>query len=342
MADGFRSVMQLEGRLSEPPPSLVAMMHRLEGDVLILGAGGKMGPTLARMARRAADRAPAPRRVIAVSRFSDERARQRLHDAGVETIAGDLLNPHFLDQLPDADNVVFMAGTKFGTAEHAPHTWAVNAYLPALVCRRFRHARLVAFSTGNVYGMTPVAGGGSKETDPPRPVGEYANSGLARERMFEYFSGEQQTPVAIVRLNYACEVRYGVLVDIARQVLADEPIDLRMGYFNAIWQGDANAMGLLALEHASTPPFVINVAGPEVLSVQAVAQQFAHQMHRAAHFIGREAPDAFLSDASRAYRLFGEPTVSTAQMVQWIADWLQHDGETLGKPTHFQVRDGNF
>lgn len=342
MADVIRSVGHLEEMLSQPTPGVVGMMHRLRGDVLVLGAGGKMGPSLARMARRAADRAPFARRVIAVSRFTDQRARQALDAAGVETIAGDLLEPRLLQQLPDAENIIYMPAMKFGAAQDAPRTWAINAHLPGLICRRFPQSRIAAFSTGNVYGMKRVREGGSKETDPLHPEGEYAYSCVGRERIFEHFSRQLHTPVAIVRLNYACEMRYGVLLDVAKQVLDDKAVNLKMGHFNAIWQADATAMALQALEHASTPPFVINVAGPEILNVQTVAQRFGQLLDRTLHFIGEEAPDAFISDPSRAVRLFGEPAVSPWQMMRWIADWIHDNRETYDRPTHFQVRDGVF
>jgi nucleoside-diphosphate-sugar epimerase len=333
---------QLEELLSEPPPELVADLATLEGDITVLGAGGKMGPSLARMARRASDAAGVRRRVIAVARFSTGglEAWLRFHD--VETVRCDLLDEEALAALPEAPNVIFMAGMKFGSTGHESLTWAMNTHLPALVARRFRRSRIVAFSTGNVYGLTPVDGGGSVETDVPRPVGEYAMSCLGRERIFEHFSRALGTPVVLFRLNYANELRYGVLVDVARQVLAGEPVDVTMGHLNAIWQADANAIALRALAHASSPPLVLNVTGPDVLRVRQVATELGRLMGRSVAFAGVEQADALLSDAQHAVQLFGRPRVSTEQSLHWIADWVSHGGRSLGKPTHFEVRDGRF
>ncbi|MBX6314129.1 MAG: NAD(P)-dependent oxidoreductase, partial [Isosphaeraceae bacterium] len=315
---------------------------RRDGDLLVLGVAGKMGPSLARMARRAFDAADRrDRRVLGVARFSGG-GRERLEAHGVETIACDLLDPDALDRLPEAPNVVFMAGMKFGSTGREAQTWAVNTFLPGLVARRFRRSQIVAFSTGNVYGLTPVDRGGSREDDPLDPRGEYAMSCLGRERLFEHFSREQGTPMALIRLNYATEMRYGVLVDIALRVQAGEPIDLAMGYLNAIWQGDANAMALRAFDHVASPPRVINVAGPERLRVRQVAEEFGRRLGRPVRFEGTEAPDALLSDGQLGYRLLGHPRLDAERLIAWIAEWVQHGGETLGKPTRFEVRDGRF
>lgn len=340
--DPIRDVDQLEQRLSMPTDGVIETMRRLEGDLLVLGVGGKMGPTLARMARRASDDAGRRRRVIGVSRFSTPGLQQRLESFDVETIRCDLLHRRQLDELPDAPHVIYMAAMKFGTTGQEPLTWAMNVYLPGMVCEKFRRSRIVAFSTGNVYGMVPATGGGSLEDDPLCPDGDYALSCLGRERVFTYFSDALDVPVSLVRLNYANELRYGTLVDIARQVMAAAPIDLTMGYFNAIWQGDANAMVLRALGHAATPPLVVNVAGPDTLRVRRVAEQFGRLLDRPPRFTGREAPDALLSNGRLGYRLLGQPGVAADQMIRWIADWQLRGGPTLGKPTHFQTRDGKF
>jgi nucleoside-diphosphate-sugar epimerase len=245
-------------------------------------------------------------------------------------------------RLPDAALVVFLAGRKFGSTGDEAATWAVNAYLPGVVCDRYRDSRIVALSTGNVYGLTPVTGGGSREDDAPRPVGEYAMSCLGRERVFEHFGRARGTPVALVRLNYACDLRYGVLVDVARKVWAGEPVDVGMGYFNTIWQGDANAMVLRALEHAASPPWVVNVTGPEVLSVRAVAERFAERMGRPARFTGVEADTALLSDARRGLEALGPLRVGTDRLIEWVAEWVMAGGRSLGKPTHFESREGRF
>jgi nucleoside-diphosphate-sugar epimerase len=335
-------VEHLEDLLSEPTPQAVEVLSLLDGDVLLLGVGGKMGPTLARMARRAADQAGKPRRIIGVARFSQPGVEERLRACGVETVRCDLLDADQLTALPDAPNVVFMTGMKFGSTGQEALTWAMNCWLPGLVCRRFRHSRIVAFSTGNVYGLSPVALGGSLETDPLAPAGDYAMSCLGRERLFEHFSRTYQMPMALLRLNYAVEMRYGVLVDVAQRVLAGQPIDLRMGHFNALWQGDANAMALAAFAHTASPPVVLNLAGPELLSVRRVAEQFGRLFGKPVGFQGSESADALLSNGQLGHRLFGYPRVSAGQVIEWIADWLDRGRETLGKPTHFEARDGKF
>jgi nucleoside-diphosphate-sugar epimerase len=338
----IESVERLEDLLSEPTAGVVETLGRLDGDLILLGVGGKMGPTLARMARRASDLAGVRRRIIGVSRFTAGDLPARLAAHGVEPVACDLLDPDQLAALPDAANVVFMTGMKFGATGQEALTWTMNSYLPGAVCEKYRHSRIVAFSTGNVYGLTPVSLGGSVEEDPPNPVGEYAQSCLGRERVFEHFSRTLGIPLALIRLNYATELRYGVLVDIAQRVLTGRPVDVTMGHLNAIWQADANAMALAAFGHAATPPFVVNVAGPELLSVRRVAAQFGRLFGREVTLHGTEAPDALLSNGQLGHRLFGYPRVSVQQMICWIADWLRRGGVTLGKPTHFEVRDGKF
>ena len=344
----FKSVDELEDRLSEPTSGVIQTLKKAVGDVLVLGAGGKMGPTLARMARRGADAADGKRgarRVIAASRFSNKREQAGLEACGVETVAGNLLDEDTLARLPDAANIIYMAGMKFGAADNEPLTWAMNTHLPALVCRRYAHRRIVAFSTGNVYGLTPVAGvagGGSVESDAPEPVGEYAMSCLGRERIFEYFSATHGTPVCLLRLNYAVEMRYGVLVDLARKVWQGDAVDVTMGQANVIWQGDANAMALQSLACASSPATVLNIAGPQRLVVRRVCEQFGAMMGRQVNLTGSESHDALLSDAGRAFGLFGRPKVGLDQLIAWTAAWVMGGGKSLSKPTHFEVRDGKF
>lgn len=338
----IHDVTHLEDLLSEPSPAAIDAMRRAEGDVVVLGVAGKMGPTLARMARRAMDAAGVSHRVIGVSRFSSPDQQRALELHGVETIKCDLLDEDALGRLPDAPNVVFMAGRKFGSTGDEPLTWAMNAHLPALVCRRFRRSRIVAFSTGNVYGLTPHGRGGSREADLPAPAGEYAMSCLGRERMFEYSSRVHETPVAILRLNYAVEMRYGVLVDLATTIRRREPVDLAMGYVNVIWQGDASAMALTALAHTATPPLIVNVAGAEELRVRAVCADLARALGADVSFVGAEAPDALLSNGSRGHVLLGKPRVDAARLIAWTADWVRRGGESLGKPTHFESRAGRF
>jgi nucleoside-diphosphate-sugar epimerase len=334
-------ITALETLLSEPTPRVVEVLARLAGDIIVLGAGGKMGPTLARMARRASDTAGPPRRVIAVSRFTAG-GRDALEGHGVETIASDLLDHRAVAALPDAPYVIYMAGRKFGSTGNEPLTWAMNCHLPSVVCQRYPSSRIVAFSTGNVYGLTLAGRGGSKEDDPLRPVGEYAMSCLGRERMFDYFSREGGTDVVLLRLNYAVEMRYGVLVDLASRILADQPIDLAMGFVNVIWQGDANAMALAALERACSPASVVNIAGPDELRVRDLAERLGGLLGRPVQFTGLEAHDALLSNGARGYQWLGRPIVPVDTMLAWTAKWLLDGGATSGKPTHFASRDGRF
>ena len=317
-------------------------MRRLHGDIILLGAAGKIGPSLARMARRASDLAGVRRRIIGVSRFSAPEEQARFHAHGIETIRCDLLDEPVVAQLPPAANVIYLAGLKFGSTEDATRTWAMNAYLPGIVCRKYRASRIVAFSTGTVYGLATRASGGSRETDSPQPVGEYAMSCLGRERMFEYFSRAWNSPVALIRLFYACELRYGVLVDLAHKILTGALIDLAMGCFNIIWQGDCNAMTLLAFDHVASPPFVINVTGPEILSIREVSVTMGRLLGKTPKFHGAELETACLGNAMQAHRLFGQPTVSAEQLIEWVVDWVKRGGQTLGKPTHFEVRDGRY
>jgi nucleoside-diphosphate-sugar epimerase len=333
---------ELEELLSRPTPGLLASLDAAPGDLMVLGAAGKMGPTLARMARRALDHLGRRDRVFAVARWSSTDSANRLREAGVDVARCDLLDRSAVASLPEAPNVIFMAGQKFGTSDSPAATWAMNVVVPAIVAERFAKSRIVAFSTGNVYPLTPVTRGGSRESDAVGPVGEYANSCLGRERVFEFYSARHGTSVAIVRLNYAIDLRYGVILDIALRVWRGEPVDLRMGYVNVIWQGDANARALQCLAHAASPPFVINVAGTETIAVRDIAMRFGEAFGRAPVFSGSEAEDALLSDASLSERLFGAPTVSFGQMFSWVADWVRTGAPVLGKPTHFETRDGQF
>jgi nucleoside-diphosphate-sugar epimerase len=330
---------QLEERLSRPTSALTAALARVPGDVLVLGAGGKMGPSLARMARRAD---PA-RRVIAVSRWTNRGAAAALEAHGIETIGADLLAPRELAALPDVPNVVFMAGQKFGTTGNPAGTWAMNAAVPAFVAERYAGARTVVFSTGNVYPLTPAERGGSRESDPLAPVGEYAFSCLARERLFAAAASRHRTPTAIVRLNYAHDLRYGVLTDLALRIMRGEPIDLAMGFVNVIWQGDANAFALAALAYAAEPePFVVNVAGAETLRVADLARALGQRLGVEPVLAGTEARDALLSDASRMRALLDHSLLPSDTLLDWVAGWVRDGGALLGKPTSFERRDGRF
>ena len=336
------SVEELEERLSRPSDAAIDALGRAPGDLMILGVGGKMGASLARMAVRACAARGATRRIVGVSRFGDVRIRERFEDWGIDTIAGDLTDRRFVQSLPDAPNIIFMTGMKFGSTGQEPLTWAMNVYVPALVCEKYAGRRIVAFSTGNVYGLVPWESGGSVESDPPCPVGEYAMSCLGRERVFEYFCNRDNTPVSILRLNYSTELRYGVIIDLAQKVHRGEPIDLTMGYVNVIWQGDACALTLCALADCSVPSQIVNLAGPEILRVRDVCEQIGAHLGKTPVYTGSESEDALLNNGSAAHERYGAPSVSIDQIVEWSAAWVAAGGTTLEKPTHFESREGKF
>ena len=328
--------------MSRPTPEVVEAMGEIAGDLLILGVGGKMGPTLAKLAKRAIDESGSSKRVIGVSRFSTPDLQADLNQAGIETIPCDLLNETELQGLPEVPNVIFMAGRKFGSTGNEPLTWAMNTYLPGRVAEKYRNSRIVVFSTGNVYPLTPISHGGATETNPVAPIGEYAQSCLGRERVFEHASNQFGTPLAILRLNYAIDLRYGILLDIAEKVYGEKPVDLTMGAANVIWQGDANAVVLRTLLHCQSPPMLLNLTGPEIVSIRWLATRFGEIFGKAPFFEGVEADTALLSNAARCHQLFGYPRISLEQMVQWVAHWVEIGEMTLGKPTKFEVRDGKF
>jgi hypothetical protein len=336
------TVAELEDRLSFPSDADVRAVSALEGDILILGAGGKMGPSLAKLVRRAINQAGVNKRVMAVSRFSEGQVRSDLEQGGVETIACDLLSPGALSSLPEVQNVIFMAARKFGTSGFEYLTWAMNTFLPGMVAERFRNCRVVAFSTGNVYGLEPISSGGATENTPVAPIGEYAQSALGRERMFEYGSAQWGTPVTLLRLNYAVELRYGVLVDIALAVFDQRPVDLRTGYVNVIWQGDANSACLRSFALSESPPRILNLTGPETISVRQIAEEFGRHFRVQPIFSGEESGAALLSNASKAHSLLGAPRVRPQEMIEWIAHWVRNGGVRLNKPTHFEAQDGKF
>ena len=342
MSEVIHSEVELDEQLSVPSPAVLEAIRGLDSDLLILGVGGKMGPTLARLAARALREIDSPYTAIGISRFNQAGMRERLKTWGVRTLRHDLLDRAAVAALPDSRNIVYMVGQKFGTTENAALTWALNAYVPALIAERFPDARIVVFSTGNVYPLTPVVEGGSQEDDALEPLGEYANSCVGRERIFTYFSQQSGLRCAIVRLNYAIALRYGVLVDIARRVLAREPVDVTMGAVNVIWQGDANAQALALLAHCASPPFVLNVTGPETVSVRRVAERFGRIFDVPVTFTGEESPLALLSHTAKSQRLFGYPRVTLDQMITWTAAWVQQGGPFLDKPTHFETRDGRY
>ena len=345
LPERINSDAELEDILAEPSDSDLECISRLRGDVLILGASGKMGPSLARRIHRAVKRTGSTSGVMAAARFSspgNDVARATLDAEGIRTVACDLLDPRQIAALPRCEHVLFLAGRKFGTLDRTDLTWAINTVAPARVAEHFRQSRVVVFSTGNVYPMVPVGGPAPTEDDPPAPVGEYAQSCLGRERVIEFVSRQDAMPALIFRLNYAVDLRYGTLVDIARRVFAGEPVDLAMGFFNAIWQGDANSYALRSLELCSTPPAILNVTGPERISVREIAQWFGSAFGRPPRFANNEGPLALLSDSGRCRALLGEPAVPLSVLRQWVAHWVQTGGSSLNKPTHFEVADGRF
>lgn len=333
---------QLEEALAEASDADARAMAQMDGDLLILGVAGKMGPSLAKRARRACERARIQKRIIGVARFSDASAAKTLHSAGIETISADLLEPGALAKLPDAPNVLYMAARKFGSTGNEHLTWAMNTLLPALVADRYATSRIVAFSTGNVYPLVRVSQGGAGEDTPVGPVGEYAQSALGRERIFEFFSNRNQTAVILLRLNYAIDLRYGVLLDIGQRVFERRPVDVTMGHVNVIWQGDANSIALRSFALCQSPPAVLNITGPEIVPVRWIARRFGERFGVEPVLTGTESETALLSNAARCHRVFGYPSVTVEQMIEWVADWIGMGGATLAKPTHFETRDGRF
>lgn len=339
LPDRFRDVEHLEEVMTEPSAALTAELEQVPGDIIILGVGGKIGPTLARLAKRAAP----GKRVVGVARFSEPELREHLTAFGIECIAADLLDRKQVDALPKLANVVFMAGRKFGSSGHEDLTWAMNAHVPALVAEAFAGSRIVAYSTGCVYPYVSVLHGGATESTPATPpAGAYSNSCVAREAMFQYFSRTRGTPGRIIRLNYAIDMRYGVLHDVASRVVSGQPIDLTTGHVNVIWQGDANATVLRALGHCTVPSSPLNVSGPETISVRWLAECFAQRLAKRPVFTGTEAPEGWLINAAEATRLFGYPSVPLIKLIDWTTDWLARGMPSLGKDTHFDTRDGKF
>ncbi|MDC3423137.1 NAD-dependent epimerase/dehydratase family protein [Aquibacillus sp. 3ASR75-11] len=338
----MKTIIELENFMTTPSELLIKDIQSIDGDIMILGVGGKMGPTLAKLIKRAIDEVGINKRIIGVSRFSSGNLRDELEAMGIETIAVDLLNEDALQSLPNVENIIYMAGNKFGTVGNEHFTWAMNAYLPGRLAEKFKDSRIVAFSTGNVYPLTSVLTNGCSEDSPVNPVGEYAQSCLGRERMLTYFSYKNKTPMLIFRLNYAIDLRYGVLLEIAKQVYKGKAIDLTMGNVNVIWQGDANEYAVRSLLHVDHPPTILNVTGPETLSVRWIATEFAKRLEKEAIFENVEREKALLNNASNAHKLFGYPKVSVQEMMDMIAEWVVHGGVTHNKPTHFQEREGAF
>lgn len=338
----MQTVQELEDRLARPSAALIDELSQLDGDIMLLGVGGKMGPSLARLAVNAIRQAGLDKKVIGVSRFSNKVLSRELEAAGVEIISADLSDDKALQALPETQNILYMAGNKFGTTGNEHFTWMMNAYLPGRVAEHFRNSRIVVFSTGNVYPFTPVGQGGATERTSPNANGEYGQSCLGRERIFEHFSHKNGTPMFIYRLNYAIDLRYGVLLELARSVKEGRSIDITMGHANVIWQGDANEIALRALLRCSSPPNVMNITGPETLSLRWAANEFGRKLGVEPIFTGQEAPTALLSNAAKVAATFGYPQVSLAEMIDWIGDWVGRGGETWNKPTHFQEREGKY
>lgn len=338
----MHTVDELEERLSRPRPDLINDVTKITGDVIVLGAAGKLGPSLVRLLTRAIAEAGTSQRVIAVSRFGSPGAADGVRAAGAEVVPADVTDEDQLRRLPEAANVIYLVGAKFGTSGNEAATWATNAYLPGRIADRYRDSRIAALSTGNVYPLTPVTGTGPTEKDPVGPVGEYAMSCLGRERVLSHFAEQHKTPMSLLRLNYATEMRYGVLVDIARTVAAGQPVDLTTGYANVIWQGYANEVTIRSLLLADTPPFVLNITGAEMIKVREVAEEFGRLLGRSVSFTGTESDTALLSDASKCHQLYGSPDLGVPELIKNIAWWIEHDQPLLDKPTKFQSRDGRF
>ena len=333
---------KLNELLTTPSDKLVADIAKIKGDIMILGAGGKMGPTLAILAKNAIVKAGIEKRVIAVSRFSDQIALDLLHSNGVETISCDLLDHESLEALPEVENVIYMAGRKFGTDGNEWQTWAMNSTLPAFVADKFKKSNIVVFSSGNIYPIVPLSSGGCTEDDKVSPVGEYAMSCLARERAFEYAANEYGTPIFIYRLNFAVDLRYGVLFDCAKKIMDGTPISLSTPVFNFIWQGSANEIAIRGLLHAESPAKIMNVTGPETVSIKKAAIQLGKYLGKEPIFADEPGTDAYLSDAGEAIETFGYPSVSMRTLIRWQAEWILDGGRALGKPTHFEERKGSY
>lgn len=338
----MKNIETTYNKLLQPSDELIADMAKIEGDILILGAGGKMGPALAKLAKEAVAKSGINKKVIGVSRFSETGLEEELNQAGIETIKADLLQDDQLQSLPDAKNILYLAGTKFGTTGKESLTWAMNSYLPGRVADKYKNSRIVVFSTGNVYPLTPIAFGGATEEHLPEPVGEYAQSCLGRERLFQYFASKNHTPILIYRLNYANDLTYGVLLEIAKSVKEGRPVNLMMGSVNVIWQGDANEIAIRALNHCSVPAKILNVTGPETISVRWLAEQFGKMFGQTPRLINEEQPTALLNNAAESFRLFGYPKTTLKQVMELLVEYINEGGKTINKETHFQERKGRF
>lgn len=333
---------QIERDLTTPTAALVQEIAGLDGDITVLGVGGKVGPSVAIMAQRAVEEAGVDKKVFGVARFSDPAAKASLERAGVTAVAADLTDDLELDAIPDAANVIYMAGNKFGTVGNEHFTWMMNSYLPGRVAQRFRTSRIVAFSTLVTYPLADVSTGGSRETDPPGAIGEYAASCVGRERMFEHYSHKYGTPVLLFRLGYSIETRYGVLQEIAQAVYDGTPIPLEMGHASVIWQRDVAEYALRSLRLATSPPRALNITGPEIVSIRWLAERFGERFGREPIFEGAETGTAYVMDGAQLQAEFGYPTTTVPQMMDTVAEWVEAAKPLIGKPTKFQQRNGAF
>ncbi len=338
----IKTVAQLDDVLSEPTPGLVESMKTMKGDLMILGVGGKVGPTIAQMAARAVKASGVSRKIIGVDYFPTKQSRKRIDALGVETVKADLMQPGALDALPDAENVLYMIGLKFGSTGAEWNTWAINVYLTGLCAQRFKDSRIVSFSSGNIYPFLPLGSGGATEDVPTVPLGEYAMTTLGRERMFDYVANHCGTKVLQFRLNYAAELRYGIIHDLATKVWNGVPIDVSMGHVNVVWQGYVSAVALQSFALAESPARILNVAGPEMVAVRYIAGRLGDLMGKKPVIVGEESPNALLNNSLQCHKLFGYPQVSVDTMIEWVAYWVAKGGATLGKPTHYETRDGKF
>lgn len=338
----IKTEQELDELLSTPTPGLIDFMARLEGDLLILGTGGKVGHTMARMAVRAIEAAGVKKKVIGVDAFPAAEVRKKLDKLGVETHKADLMKPGALERLPDAANVLYMVGLKFGSTGAEWNTWAINVYLSGLCAQRYKKSRIVSFSSGNIYPFLPLATGGATEETPTAPLGEYAMTTLGRERMFDYVANHEGTKVLQFRLNYAAELRYGIVHDVATKVWNSTPIDVSMGHVNVVWQGYVCNVALQGFGLAQSPARILNVAGPETVSIRWMAERLGRLMGKTPKIVGEESPNALLNNAAPCHKLFGYPQVSVDAMIEWVAYWVARGGASLGKPTHYEARDGKF
>lgn len=338
----MRTTADLDEFMCRPSNALIDDIRKINGDIMVLGAGGKMGPTLCKLAVNAIKQAGLSKKIYAVSRFTNSIHSENLESYGVIVIKADLLDENSLSSLPDVPNIIYMAGRKFGTSDDQSLTWVMNVYLPGRIAEKFKNSRIVVFSTGNVYPFTDIDSGGSTENSPVGPVGIYAQSCLGRENIFRYFSNKYNTPMLMFRLNYAIDLRYGILLEIAKTVKSGKPLDITTGYFNVVWQGYANEIAIRSLPHCESPIRILNVTGFETVSAKETAYKFASYFNTTAVFTGSEQSTALLSNASKCMKLFGKPSVSLDEMISMIADWIKNEGETISKPTHFQERDGKF